>query len=282
MYKCHVCGKQFRGGNRQRCSEEFWKEYLENKQTYKEIGNRYGVSESTVKRRIAKIHEDWNPRIPPKVGFLLLDTTYFGRSWGVLVAMDARTGSILYRKYLRHERIKDYQECVSTIESQGFVVKGMVIDGMRGLFKAFSSYQTQMCQYHQCAILRRYLTQNPRLEAGKELLILSKKLTTSTKSEFTTLFKEWEIKWNDFLNERSINSITGKSYYVHKKLRSARRSIKSNMPYLFVYQEDGSRCLPNTNNKLEGKFTDLKKNLNNHSGMSKENRKRFIDGFFKA
>nr|MBP8945471.1 hypothetical protein [Paludibacteraceae bacterium] len=40
--------------------------------------------------------------------------------------------------------------------------------------------------------------------------------------------------------------------------------------------------LPNTNNKLEGTFTDLKKNLNNHSGMSKENRKRFIDGFFKV
>ena len=38
----------------------------------------------------------------------------------------------------------------------------------------------------------------------------------------------------------------------------------------------------NTNNKLEGTFTDLKKNLNNHSGMTQENRKRFISGFFLA
>lgn len=29
-------------------------------------------------------------------------------------------------------------------------------------------------------------------------------------------------------------------------------------------------------------FTDLKKNLNNHSGLTMENRKRFISGFFLA
>ena len=38
--------------------------------------------------------------------------------------------------------------------------------------------------------------------------------------------------------------------------------------------------MPNTNNKIEGTFTDLKKHLNIHGGMKKENRKRFIDGFF--
>jgi hypothetical protein len=40
--------------------------------------------------------------------------------------------------------------------------------------------------------------------------------------------------------------------------------------------------MPNTNNKIEGTFTDLKKNLNNHSGLTRENRKRFISGFFLA
>lgn len=281
MYKCHVCGKQFRGGIRLN-SKVLWQEYLQNKQTYKEIGIRYGVSESTVKRKIRKIGDEWYPIIPGKEGFLLLDTTYFGRNWGVLAAMDAQTGDILYRKYVHHERVSDYTQCVSTIEEQGFVVKGMVIDGMKGLFQEFSKYQVQMCQYHQCAILRRYLTRTPKLEAGKELLTLSKKLCESTQEEFKSQFADWELKWRDFLDERSINSITGKSCYIHKNLRSARRSIKTNLPYLFVYQKEGNVGLPNTNNKLEGTFTDLKKNLNNHSGMSKENRKRFIDGFFKA
>lgn len=40
--------------------------------------------------------------------------------------------------------------------------------------------------------------------------------------------------------------------------------------------------MPNTNNKIEGTFADLKKPLNTHSGMSEENRKLFICGFFLA
>jgi hypothetical protein len=40
--------------------------------------------------------------------------------------------------------------------------------------------------------------------------------------------------------------------------------------------------MPNTNNALEGTFTALKNSLENHNGMSKETRKRFMDGFLKA
>ena len=83
MYKCHACGKQFRGGIRVNY-DLFWQEYLHNKQTYNEISERYGVSVSTVKRKIASVQEEWQPIIPQKAGFLLLDTTYFGRNWGFL------------------------------------------------------------------------------------------------------------------------------------------------------------------------------------------------------
>ncbi len=196
--------------------------------------------------------------------------------------MDAQTGKVLYRKYIAHERIRDYVDCVAAIEADGYIVKGVVIDGMRGLFHAFSSYQVQMCQYHQCAIIRRYLTNNPKLQAGRELFALTKRLPLSTEEEFTDLFIKWEEKWHDFLNERSINPVTGKSYYTHKRLRSARRSIKTNLPYLFVYRKEENNGMPNTNNKLEGTFSNLKKHLNNHNGMNKNNRKRFIDGCFNT
>jgi hypothetical protein len=49
---------------------------------------------------------------------------------------------------------------------------------------------------------------------------------------------------------------------------------------LFVFEQIND--MPYTNNALEGTFTALKNSLRNHSGMSKENRKRFIDGFLKA
>lgn len=69
---------------------------------------------------------------------------------------------------------------------------------------------------------------------------------------------------------------------LYRRLKSAVRSIDFYLPYLFTCQEEGCEGMPNTNNKLEGTFTDLKKSLNNHSGMNGENRKRFICGFFLA
>ena len=84
------------------------------------------------------------------------------------------------------------------------------------------------------------------------------------------------------LNRRSVSKRDGKSLYTHKRLRTAMNSVDFYLPYLFTYQEGGCQGMPNTNNKIEGVFTDLKKNLNNHSGMSESNRRRFISGFFLA
>ena len=46
-----------------------------------------------------------------------------------------------------------------------------------------------------------------------------------------------------------------------------------------MLENDG---MPNTNNKIEGTFTNLKKRLNVHSGMTEKSRKRLICGFFLA
>jgi hypothetical protein len=40
--------------------------------------------------------------------------------------------------------------------------------------------------------------------------------------------------------------------------------------------------MPNTNNTPEGTFTALKNNLGNHSGMSRENRRRLVCGLLKV
>ena len=60
------------------------------------------------------------------------------------------------------------------------------------------------------------------------------------------------------------------------------KSINTFLPYLFTYQRFDCEGVPNTNNKIEGVFTDLCKNLNYHSGLIEKNRKRFISGFFLA
>ncbi|MDR1348147.1 MAG: hypothetical protein LBJ63_06955 [Prevotellaceae bacterium] len=96
------------------------------------------------------------------------------------------------------------------------------------------------------------------------------------------LFGKWDIQWHNFLNERSRNAVTGKTYFTHKKLRSAWRSIKNNLKYLFVFERFNELNIPNTTNDLEGSFGALKKRLNNHNGLSLKRKKKFIDGFFKA
>jgi len=46
-----------------------------------------------------------------------------------------------------------------------FKIYGIVTDGMKGLAKAFSPYPVQLCQFHQMLIVRRYITQDPEIEA---------------------------------------------------------------------------------------------------------------------
>ncbi|EFA44628.1 hypothetical protein HMPREF0645_0952 [Hallella bergensis DSM 17361] len=59
-------------------------------------------------------------------------------------------------------------------------------------------------------------------------------------------------------------------------------SLDFYMPYLFTFQQEGCEGMPNTNNKIEGTFTNLKKRLNVHSGMTEMSRKRLISEFFLA
>lgn len=138
-----------------------------------------------------------------------------------------------------------------------------------------------MCQFHMKQIIKRYLTKNPKLHAARELLEIINKLSNISKDEFEQLYKMWKEKWHHVLTKRTTLK-SGKTQFTHKRLRTAMHSLDFYLPYLFTYQSETCVGMPNTNNKIEGIFTDLKKNLNNHSGMSKANRKRFINGFFLA
>lgn len=213
---------------------------------------------------------------------ILADTTYWGRNFGVVVLKDWYTKRILWRKFVRYETLADYKEGIDWLKSHDFKIEGIVCDGLRGMFQMLSEYRVQMCQYHQLQIVRRYLTMNPELPASIELQSVASKLTTSDKESFISSFDTWCDRWDSFLKERVRDKRTGKNYYTHKPLRSAYLSLKRNMPFLWTWYDHKSIDIPNTNNALEGVFTDLKTKLRNHAGLSKERRKKFIDEYFKA
>ena len=100
---------------------------------------------------------------------MLIDTTYFGRGFGVIIFRDPNRRINLHWRYVKYETVDEYQYGIEYIISQGCSVSGIVYDGKKGLFSAFPEIPLQMCQFHEKQIITRYLTGSPKLQAGMEL-----------------------------------------------------------------------------------------------------------------
>jgi hypothetical protein len=261
--------------------DELWHLYSSGKQTYAQLAERFGCSTKTIQRKLDKVlivkRDEFSC-----VAVVVMDTTYFGRGFGVMVFKNSLDGVILYKQYVRYETNALYLSGISEICRRGISIQGIVCDGRQGLFGLFGDIPVQMCHFHQIQIVLRYLTRKPKAQAAIELKKLTLKLTKLTKIEFTNNLNSWYLFWSDYLNERSRSPSTGKTYYTHKRLRSAYLSLKRHLPYLFVFEDHKELMIPNTTNTLDGQFADLKNKLRNHNGLSKERKIKFIDGFFKA
>lgn len=211
-----------------------------------------------------------------------MDTTYWGRSFGVMLFKDSYTGENLLKYYVKYETNTLYVRGINELKNRGFEIVAIVCDGRKGLMPSFIGIPVQMCQFHQAAIMRRYLTKNPRMEASKELMAITSLMKQTDKESFTGFLNEWFKKWEQFLNERTINPQTKKSFYTHKRLRSAYRSLSHNLSSLFTWYDNPRLNIPNTTNAIDGHFADLKNKLRNHNGLSVERKIKFIDGFLKA
>ena len=279
MYKCKDCNRQFVGGRR-RDKTQVITDYVEGKQTLLQLSAKYKVSERTIRRDLKQM------RFVQKVAkyrdvTIQLDTTYWGRRFGLMVIKDALRNKVLWHKYVSHESINQYMEGVSWLKSHDFRIYGAVIDGMRGLAQALYPIPVQMCQFHQILITRRYLTQELELNASRELLRLVNNITKMDKESFVKAFNEWGEKYKNVLNER-VHDRRIKRHtppYMRPKLRSAYLSLKRNMNLLWTFYDHPETGLPNTNNALEGLFSDIKSKLRVHRGISKEGRKKLLDEY---
>jgi len=208
-----------------------------------------------------------------------MDTHYFRRHFGVMVFRDAYLKRNLFRQYVRYETIALYQWGITYLQDQGWNILCIVCDGRRGIFQAFPNFPIQMCHYHQQAIVTRYLTSNPRLEAGIELKRMASSLTTSNQESWCHYLQQWHDKWKLFLKEKSYSPETNRWHFTHRRLRSAYRSLKSNTDYLFTYLKYPELRIPNTTNSLEACFSNLDTKLRNHSGLKMGRKIKIIDHF---
>lgn len=209
-----------------------------------------------------------------------MDTSYFG-SFGVMVFRDYYKRKNILWGFVVHEKLGFYVDGINKLKSMGWGILGIVCDGKRGLFNAFGPIPVQMCQYHQTAIVTRYITKKPKLEAGKQLRAVIQLLTVTDKESFTGALYAWHKKWKGFLSEKTINPETGKKHYTHKRIRSAYRSLKTNLPYLFTWYDHMVLNIPNTTNSLEGTFSNLKNKTRVHAGLKKQRKMKLINEILK-
>ncbi|MBK6943295.1 MAG: hypothetical protein IPH21_01140 [Flavobacteriales bacterium] len=269
-------------GGQTKQPEELWFEYQAGKQTYRQLALKYGCSIRTIQRTLDKYTGTEAKAVLPSSAVVLMDTTYFGRTFGVMVFRDATTGTVLYRKYVKHETNQLYADGLKFLRGQGVEISAVVCDGRRGLLQLCRGIPVQMCQFHQVAIITRYLTRKPKLPAAIELRQLTQMLKKTDKESFTGGLQLWHTKWKAFLAERTVESTTGKSRYTHGRLRSAHRSLSCNLPWLFTWYDYPELDIPNTTNAIDGYFADLKNKLRNHNGLSLTRKQKFIDEFLKA
>jgi hypothetical protein len=148
------------------------------------------------------------------------------------------------------------------------------------VYKAFKDYPIQMCHFHQRKTINKYLTRKPRLEASKELRKLMFKLITTTQRIFTKKLRLWYKKYKDFLDEKSISPTTGKLNFTHPRVRSAYRSLITNLPYLSTYKNEKNITIHNTTNSIDGGvFSPMKKLLKIHNGFTKSLKLKIVDDY---
>src|SRR3954453_10039526 len=169
-YKCASCKKRFTVNNScQRIKpDQIWQDYLQGKQTYQQLAAKYGCSTKTIQRRIDTVKAERQTTFPA-VANVLMDTTYFGTKLGVMVFKDSLSGQILYKQYVKQETNKLYFCGIEEIHRRGITIQAIICDGRKGLLSLFEGIPTQMCNFHQIAIPRRYLTKKPKMQASKEL-----------------------------------------------------------------------------------------------------------------
>ena len=169
---------------------------------------------------------------------LLIDVTYWGLNFGVVVFKDAISKKFIWWNFIEHkEKIKDYVLGFLWYLEQGYVIKVVVAaDGFKGLTKILYPIPFQICQIHIQRNIQTKLIKKPKSLVSKELLELSRKLTKLNKESFVKELENWQEKHKDFLNEKSIND-SGRLIYAHQRLRSAYYSLKRNLAYLYYILE---------------------------------------------
>lgn len=182
--------------------------------------------------------------------------------------------NILWKEVSR-ETNQAYKDWVKELQKNWRVIKAIVCDWKKWILWWFWEIPTQMCHFHQKQIMKRYLTQNPRVEANKELKEIWNSIWNFSMRTIKQRLDDWYRRNKSFLSERN-----DANKLVHNRTLKAYRSLNRNLKYLYTYKDyEWIIDIPNTTNSIESTFSHVKQKANLHRWLKKKRKLKVLDQF---
>ena len=266
--------------------KEFIK-WLTGNATLKEIALRRKISKRTIIRYFKPL---WSHAHKPLMTVssdryvLICDGVYiYKRECCVLIARTKL--SVISWKFTQYESTQSWKIFFQKLKKPYAVV----CDGQKGMLLAirtlWSTTRIQRCLAHLIRSEQTYLTKKPKTKAGKELVLLLKRLSLiwTRRQKRRWIRSYWNVfnRYASLLKERSyLKRPNGTTtwWYTHRHLRSAYYLIKHSLAEMFVYV--GHYDIPRTTNHVEGGINSrLKELLHRHRGLRIQKKKVLISQF---
>lgn len=233
----------------------------------------YKKSERTIRHIIDRSKTRKSLEIEPQEIVCIFDATHLGEDL-LLTAREPNLKVNLGWAWIESETKENYAQLKANIESRGFHLKAVVLDGRTGIPRVFDDIPVQICQFHQLQIVKRKLTLRPETEAGQTLLAIGFSISKKNETILISELTDWFKKYQHFIDKKTYILGTRRWRYTHRRVRSAYKSLRKNLPYLYTYQKYPDLNIPNTTNSLDGYWSRLKNLLSAHRGKSSERKKK--------
>ena len=286
-YYCKNCNSYFTD-RRPHISERnmfiWFVHWVRDKQSISQISKVSGYSERTLKSYFYKILPTcpvWQIQRREKVN-LLIDGTYFTNKVCLILYRDSNIKMTILYRLAKREALRDLKEDLRAIRDVGIEIESVTCDGATNIIKAVQEVCPeaiiQRCTFHIANEICTWLTKKPKSDAAKELRQLACMLSKVDNHKHAQLwmrdFVDWYTKYEEYINEKSVDEITGRWWYTHRMLNSSRTHIKRSLTNMFNYTRYSN--IPKTSNSIESFFGHLKDHLRLHRGLSDVHFRDFI------
>ena len=286
-YRCADCYHNFIVPNEgvKKANQFVWfYKWVMERQVYRHLVRDSGMSQSSLQRLFKFYLKSPPVNTVQSKGHvhLLIDGTYFENGLCLILYYDYDIQYVELFRETNQEKFKEIKEDLLNLKKLGTQVYSVTCDGhksiMKAVIKIFPNAIIQRCVVHIKRQIKNYLGANPQLAQAKELLYYSRQVTHINTLEhahhWLVEVDQWYTDNEAFINQKSVNETTGRSWYTHKHLHQAATHLINAIPYLFSYLNDDQ--IPKSTNQIEGYFAHLKEKLTLHRGLRFEAKKNFI------